>query len=115
MVRDIQFLRVTKTLKWPRNVRSLLLQSVFKGKAQDSYTSLSSELSQDYDVVKTTVLRADELVPEAYRQKFCHLKKTYGQTYWEFGHEKEALFERWCCFKGVDDFEIFCYCAVRGF
>ena len=34
------------------------------------YIALSSEQRADYDVVKQTVLKAYELVPEAYRQKF---------------------------------------------
>lgn len=45
------------------------------------------------------------MVPEAYHQKFRRFKKAYGQTYREFGREKEALFERWCRSKGVDNFD----------
>lgn len=64
------FERVANTLQWPKHVWTLLLQCVFTGKAQDAYSSLSSELSLDYEHVKKAVLRAYELVPEAYRQKF---------------------------------------------
>ncbi len=44
------------------------LQSVFTGKAQEAYSSLSVEDAMDYLTVKNAVLRAYELVPEAYRQ-----------------------------------------------
>ena len=47
-------------------------------------------------MVKTSVLNAYELVPEAYRQKFQENKKGETQTYVEFFREKERLFDRWC-------------------
>ncbi|KAK2895729.1 hypothetical protein Q8A73_015217 [Channa argus] len=62
------FERIAATLKWPKTVWPLLLQCKFVGKAQEVCTSLSIEDSLDYDKVKATVLRAYELVPEAYRQ-----------------------------------------------
>lgn len=46
-----------------------LLQCKFVGKAQEVCALLSIEDSLEYEIVKSTVLRAYELVPEAYRQK----------------------------------------------
>lgn len=66
------FEHVANTLKWPKDVWSLLLQCVFTGKAQEAYASFTPEVSLDYDKVKAVVLRAYELVPEAYCQKFSH-------------------------------------------
>lgn len=48
----VLFERAENTLKWPRNVWSLLLQCVCTGKAQG--VSLLSDLIQDYEVVKAT-------------------------------------------------------------
>ena len=48
----------------------LLLQSVLVGKTQEIYGSLSVEQSSNYEQVKEAILKAYELVPEAYRQKF---------------------------------------------
>jgi len=45
---------------------------------------------------------AYELVPETYRQKFRESKKGDNQTYVEFAHDKEQLFDRWCASTGVD-------------
>lgn len=92
-------------LKWPKEVWPLLLQGVFTGKAQNVYASWSLELSMDYDELKAAVLRAYELVPEAYRQNFRNFKKTDQQTYVEFGGEKETLFDRWCRSLNVHDFD----------
>ena len=69
------FVRIAKSLNWPKDVWTLLLQCKLVGKAQGVCASLSIEESLDYEVVKATVLRAYELVPEAYRQKFCRFKK----------------------------------------
>ncbi|VDI18649.1 Hypothetical predicted protein [Mytilus galloprovincialis] len=72
-----------------------MLQSVFEGKAAEIYSALPSEKSSDYDTVKQEILKAYELVPEAYRQKFRSYKKFDSQTYVEFAREKEDLFDKW--------------------
>lgn len=64
------FERVADERTWPDDKRMLMLQSVFTGKAQEAYSSLSVEDASDYQAVKAAVLRAYELVPEAYGQKF---------------------------------------------
>lgn len=55
--------------------------------------------------VKASVLRAFELVPEAYRQKFRRYKKFDNHTYAEFGREKESLFDCWCHSSKATDFD----------
>ena len=61
---------VTTTSKLPKQFWTLLLQSVLVGKAQEAYSALSIEQSSNYDLVKEVILKAYELVPEAYRQHF---------------------------------------------
>ena len=100
----ILFERVATSLKWPKDVWTMLLQCVLIGKARDAYSSLSVDNSLNYDMVKAAVLRAYEMVPEAYRQKFRRFKKHDNQTYVDFAREKEALFERWCASQGANDF-----------
>ena len=53
-------------LHWPLEVWLLLLQCKLSGKAQEVVAALSLEDSLHYDTVKTTVLWAYELVPEAF-------------------------------------------------
>ncbi|VDI41137.1 Hypothetical predicted protein [Mytilus galloprovincialis] len=65
--------------------------------------ALPSEKSSDYDTVKQEVLKAYELVPEAYRQKFRSYKKFDSQTYVEFAREKEDLFDKWLTSKKTDN------------
>lgn len=40
-------------------------------------------------------VKAAELVPEAFRQKFHGFRKRLSQTFSDFGREKDALFDRW--------------------
>ncbi len=54
--------------------------------------------------MKTAVLRAYEWVPETYRQQFRVYVKSANQTFVEFAHEKQALFQKWCVANKVSDF-----------
>ena len=98
------FEKVASQLKWPNTYWAIMLQAVLTGKAQVTYSSLSAEDSASYDKVKQAILKAYELVPEAYRQKFRDLRKSQGQTYMEFAKQKERLFEDWYKAKKVADF-----------
>ena len=97
----LHFEKVAENLKWPREHWTLLLQSVVIGKAREIYTQLSLEQSSDYDKVKEVILKAYELVPEAYRQKFRNCRKEHEQTHVEFARTKEQLFDRWCSSKKI--------------
>ena len=72
----LHFEKVAENLKWPKEHWTLLLQSVVIGKAREIYTQLSLEQSSDYNKVKELILKAYELVPEAYRQKFRNCRKS---------------------------------------
>ena len=90
------FEKVAKDLNWPLDKYTILLQSALKGKASETYTALSPEQTSDYQFVKESILKAYQLIPEAYRQKFRNYKKESDKTHVEFGREKERLFDRWC-------------------
>ena len=95
------FEKVADSLNWPKESWVLLLQSVLVGKAQEIYGSLSVEQSSNYEHVKDSILKAYELVPEAYRQKFRNYLKYDSKTHVEFAREKENLFNRWCHSKEI--------------
>uniref|UniRef100_A0A3B3I2A9 Gypsy retrotransposon integrase-like protein 1 n=1 Tax=Oryzias latipes TaxID=8090 RepID=A0A3B3I2A9_ORYLA len=90
------FERVAIALDWPEDMWSILLQCKLVGKAQEVVSSLSVADSLQYTVLKESILRAYELVPEAYRQKFRNHKKPSGHTFVEFAREKSVLFDKWC-------------------
>ena len=95
------FEKVADSLNFPKESWVLLLQSVLVGKAQEIYGSLSVEQSSNYEHVKEAILKAYELVPEAYRQKFRNYLKYDSKTHVEFAREKENLFNRWCHSKEI--------------
>ena len=97
----VHFEKVADSLNWPKESWVLLLQSVLVGKAQEIYGSLSVEQSSNYEHVKEAILKAYELVPEAYRQKFRNYLKYDSKTHVEFAREKENLFNRWCHSKEI--------------
>jgi len=98
------FERIATSLRWPNDVWSLLLQCKLIGKAQEVCSTLSLEESLKYESMKSAILRAYELVPEAYRQKFRGHKKNSAQTFVEFAREKGILFDKWCTASKVSDF-----------
>ena len=76
----LHFEKAAENLKWPKEHWTLLLQSVVIGKAREIYTQLSVEPSSNYDTVKELILKAYQLVPEAYRQKFRKCRKENDQS-----------------------------------
>ena len=70
----LHFEKVAVSLKWPKDGWTLMLQSVFIGKAREIYAALAVDQSADYDIVKEAILKGYELVPEAYRQNFRYMK-----------------------------------------
>ena len=79
----LHFEKVASNLKWPEDHWGLLLQSSLVGKAREVYSALSVEESSQYSSVKNAILKAYELVPEAYGQKFQNAEKHTYQTHVE--------------------------------
>ncbi len=70
------FEHIASALKWPSEVWSLMLQCKLTGKTQEVCASLPLEESVQYETVKNVILRAYELVPEHYRQRFLSTKRS---------------------------------------
>lgn len=101
----ISFERIAKKLNWPKDMWTTMLQCKLKGKAQRVYNTLSEDLASDYDTVKSIILRAYDLIPEAYRQKFRNFKKETGMTFVEFARKKEQFLDDWMKSKEADSFD----------
>ena len=90
------FERVAEIRNWTDADRTLLLQCVLTGKGQEAVSALSSTQCRDYATVKDAVLKAYELIPEAYRQRFRTMRKKDEQNNVEFARELGTQFNRWC-------------------
>ncbi|KAJ8375908.1 hypothetical protein SKAU_G00064880 [Synaphobranchus kaupii] len=101
------FERLATALNWPKDIWTTLLQCKLIGKAEDAVATLSLTDSLNYEVVKAAVLRAYELVPEAYRQKFRDYRKALAQSFVEFAREKGTLFDKWCAASKATDYSSF--------
>ncbi|KAL4007666.1 hypothetical protein ACER0C_001518 [Sarotherodon galilaeus] len=97
------FCEATTALQWPQDVWGVMLLCKLTGKAQEACSSLSMDDCLVYEKLKSAVLQAYELVPEAYRQHFRGLELAQGQSYLDFAREKEKLFDRWCSASQVND------------
>ena len=54
----LHFEKIASSLEWPKEMWTLLLQSVLLGKAREAYSALSVDHSSHYDVVKSAILKA---------------------------------------------------------
>lgn len=82
-----------------------MLQSVFVGKAQETYSALTPEQTLSYNTVKDAILKSYEMVPEAHRLKFRTWRRGEGKTHVEFSREMLLHFTRWCNAMGTDTYE----------
>ena len=77
----VAFERLAKRLEWPEKHWATLIHCRLSGKALRAFNGLDEEDLKSFDIIKSTVLKVYELVPEAYRQRFgipvncqgCHL------------------------------------------
>nr|XP_055059873.1 uncharacterized protein LOC129443429 [Misgurnus anguillicaudatus] len=99
------FERLASMMKWPEKEQTVMLQCVLTGKAQKAISALSTHDGQSYQKVKEAVLKAYELVPEAYRQKFRNMRKLTEQTYSEFVKDLKIQLDCWCSASGTDTYE----------
>ncbi|KAK4318304.1 hypothetical protein Pmani_010713 [Petrolisthes manimaculis] len=101
-----EFEKLAGSLHIDEDYWALLVRSVFTGRAQEVSSTLSVEDSGDYTVLKSTILKAYDKVPEFYRQKFRNARKDDCMTYGEFANLKERYFDNWCrAVKISGDFE----------
>ena len=99
------FERIADARNWPDVDRTLMLQSVLTGKAQEAFAALNPADSMSYAKVKAAVLKIYELVPEAYRQRFRNWRKQDKQSHVEFVRDLSTQFSRWCSSSEVHNFE----------
>ena len=91
---------------WPDVDHTTMLQCVLTGKAQEAYLALSNSLC--CDSVKAADLKAYEIVPEAYRQRFRKGKKGDKQSYLEFSRDIVNAFNHLKTASRVKTFEDLC-------
>ena len=95
--------KIASNLEWPIEAWPILLQTVLKGKAQETYASLSVTDSANYNTVKTAILRNYEMILDPYKQRFRDCRMGENQTYVEFFRQKETYLDQWIAAKGIQN------------
>ncbi|KAK0153503.1 Retrovirus-related Pol polyprotein from transposon 412 [Merluccius polli] len=90
---------------WDDEDKTILLQTVLVGRAQEAFVALTPADRKVYDIVKQAVLKCYELIPEAYRQRFRDWRKGEEQTHTEVARELSSFFNRWLAAEGVETFD----------
>ena len=81
--------------KWDKAIWAPRLAAVLTGKAQEAYSRLSLEDSQDYETIKVAILKKYELSAETYQRKFITCKKMSGDSHREWATRLRLLLDRW--------------------
>lgn len=74
--------------------------------------SLSAADSCSYSKIKSAMLKAYELVPEAYHQRFWAWERKSGQTYVEFVHDLTIHFKHWLAALDITTFDDLCELVI---
>ena len=88
----LQFEDLAAGMKWEKLDWAILIDTSVFGKAATVIAAMSQENKFDYDEVKSVILKAYELRPEAYRQKLLNYRK----------NEKQTFVELFCLISGSD-------------
>ena len=91
----IRFERVAELLKVSKDTYAVRLGSLLTGKPVEIYTSLSPEITSDYDLLKSALLKGFNKTPDAYRQDFKRAKIRVGENFQQFSIHLGRLFDYW--------------------
>ncbi|KAK0146674.1 Retrovirus-related Pol polyprotein from transposon 412 [Merluccius polli] len=95
------FENVAADQNWSSENKTLQLETVLIGRAQEAFVALSFEERRSYE-------KCYELVPEVYRQRFRILRKFERQTHSELARELTNVFNRWLTAECVVEFDGLC-------
>ena len=91
----VRFERVADLLNISRDTYAVRLGSLLTGKPVEIYTSLSPEITQDYDLLKQALLKGFNKTPDAYRLDFRRAKIRVGENFQQFSIHLGRLFDYW--------------------
>ncbi|XP_063601110.1 uncharacterized protein LOC134777201 [Penaeus indicus] len=91
----IRFERVADLLNIKKESYAVRLGSLLTGKAVDVYTSLSPEITKDYELLKKCLLDSFAKTPDGYRVDFRSAKIKPGETFKQFVIKLGRMFDLW--------------------
>lgn len=91
----VRFEKVASALKWDRNTWPVQLASLLQGKALSIYTSLSDDVTSNYDLLKGAILKGFRRTSEWYRTEFKTCKMESSFTYEQYLNKLFRYFDLW--------------------
>ena len=106
-----RFERYATSNRWDRGNYASYLSSLLKGKALDVYTKLSANDAQDYDRLKTALLKRFLMTEDGYRRRFYTSRMEREERADQFITRLTDYCDRWIDMAGINkEFE-----ALRDF
>lgn len=90
-----RFERYATVQKWDRNTWATSLSALLCGKALDVYALMSSETAQNYDELKSALLRRYDLTEDGFKRKFRSSRPEPGETFSQFTVRLGSYLTRW--------------------
>ena len=104
-----RFEKLAVFYKWETEDYPILLGTLLRGKALKAYCNLAPEVANNYDELKSALLKYFQVNPNAYRKKFRDSVLESGESYVQLVCRMRQYFDRWLQLSEVsEDFESVC-------
>ncbi|XP_063600361.1 uncharacterized protein LOC134776542 [Penaeus indicus] len=90
-----RFERFARNADWSEEVWAISLASLLQGKALDIYHQLTPSEANNFELVKSALLKGFDCTAEGFRTKFRNCKFSTGETAKQLISRMTKLFERW--------------------
>ena len=91
----LRFERIAGLLNVDKSSYAVRLGSLLTDKAAEIYISLSPDITSDYTLLKSALLKGFSKTASSYRSDFRSAKLKYGETFQQFTIQLDNLFDLW--------------------
>ena len=81
--------------KWDKDKYAYLLGTLLRGKALKIYCGLAQDIANDYDKLKSALLKAFQVNPNDFRKKFRECEIEPGESYVQMICRMRQYFDKW--------------------
>ena len=104
-----RFEKLAVFYKWEADDYPILLGTLLRGKALKAYCNLAPDVANNYDELKSALLKYFQVNPNAYRKKFRDSVLESGESYVQLVCRMRQYFDRWLQLSEIqDDYESVC-------
>ena len=101
-----RFERYADAQKWDKSTWATSLSALLKGEALNVYYRLPAEDYDNYDAIKTALLKRYQLTEQGFKEKFRKAYPEHGESFTQFITRIDMYFQRWIELSGIEkDFD----------